>query len=699
MLSISHEQSGIGFQSVIAIPQAGSLCHMLLVLCYCLILGLAVLALATVLSQRTMANAQWLIGNTLILSCHKALGHHLVVFVFHFYFAICISIDGAQAQAQQQPFASKPFLSASRSIEAKLAAIEEDASKKLDAGMADTLSALRLALEFNPKGRQRFVLPRQSEASKLSVDRIKKLFDDKDGLAEFRRDLESMVDLIDEGVNSAESTGDRESGYRLRWLSAGLRSILPEAKLSRKNGWSHAGALETAPEARRGFSNHPKTGWPAGSYTLISTPHFEIASQSDNKAALEVATLCEQSFAIWKQVFFHVWANKTVAGPEYPELLERKFSVVLFRNQEAYKAKLRSIPDIGQSTGYYDPNQRLALFYWDGNKTPSTVVHELTHQFFYEASAKPVVLDTNRGSGFWGVEGVALYMESMSTRACGGGIVADVGGWDSPRLQSGRYRRLHDKYWVPWEEFHTADGNRIRGEDDIRAWYSQAAGLAHLWLDGTAEQRKAFSGYIDSVYANKEAPAMLGEWNDDKKLRDAYDRFLIAGPSESPVRPYFSNRRDAVLCRSRLTSQQLLDWPIELRTAPWLDLSFSQVDDELFVVAGVKVVPSWNVQRLNLESTKVTDQSMASIADSKNLTELDLSNCAITDLGVAAIKDHKSLKTLWLNQCDVTDASIDVLLSMPQLESVHLSKTQVSVQGWGRLLAAKPRLKAKSTAP
>jgi hypothetical protein len=620
-------------------------------------------------------------------------------FISCFYLAITTSTDVVLAQLPQIPFDSSQFLSASRSIEAKLTAIEENASKKLEAGTADTLAALRLALQFNPVGRQRFVLPRQTEASKLSVDRIKRLFDDRDGVAEFRTDLDSMVDLIDEGMRAAESTGDWESGYRLRWLSAGLRSILPEAKPSRKSDWSHAAALIAAPEARRAFSNHPKTGWPAGSYTLISTPHFEIASQSDNKANLEVAALCEQSFAIWKQVFFPVWANENVTGPEYPELLDRKFSVILFRNQEAYKAKLRSIPDIGQSTGYYDPNQRLSLFYWDGSKTPSTVVHELTHQFFYEASVKPVALDTDRGSGFWGVEGVALYMESMSTRACGGGFVVDVGGWDSPRLQAGRYRRLHDKYWVPWEEFHTADGNRIRGEDDIRAWYSQAAGLAHLWLDGTAEQRREFSGYIDSVYANKEAPAMLGEWNDDKKLRAVYDRYLIAGPSESPLRPYFSNRRDAVLCRSRLTSQQLLDWPIELRTAPWLDLSFGQVDDDLFVVAGAKVVPYWNVQRLNLESTKVTDKSMASIAESKNLAELDLSNCAITDVGIAAIKDHKSLKTLWLNQCDVTDASIDVLLSLPQLESVHLAKTQVTVQGWGRLLTAKPRLKSKSTSP
>ena len=633
-----------------------------------------------------------------MLSLARNLSGIVFVLLSCFVFVVLDASTRYAVAYPQDPFESEPFQAAMASIESQLAMIEEGVLKRSDPNAADTLSALRLALNFHPPGRQRFVLSRNPDASKLAVDRIRKLFESKEALTEFRKGLDSIATLLDQAAGSAESKREWELGYRLRWLAAGLPSIVAETKSSKKT-WSHTIALESSPQGRKGGSNHSKILWPAGSYTLITTPHFEIASQSDNKSTLEVANLCEQSFAIWKQVFFNVWADASVTGPEYREPLERKFSVVLFRNQEAYKSKLRSIPGIGLSTGYYDPNQRLSLFYWDDNKTPSTVVHELTHQFFYEASANPVGLDTNRGPGFWGVEGVALYMESMSLRACGGGFVADVGGWDSPRLQAARYRRLHDKYWVPWEEFHSADGNRIRGEDDIRAWYSQATGLAHLWLDGTNEQRQSFSRYINSVYANLESPALLGEWNDDKRLRDAYDRYLIAAPSESPVRPFFSNRRDAVLSRSRLTSKQLLDWPIEFRTSPWLDLSFSQVDDELFVVANTAISPSWNVQRLNLESTKVTDKSIASIAESKNLSELDLSNCVVTDSGVAAIKDHKSLKTLWLNQCKVTDASIEVLLSIPQLESVHLLGTQVTAQGWSRLLAAKPRLKAKSTAP
>ena len=629
-------------------------------------------------------------------------GHFQIGFIVTLCAGFVLFFGIAQGQTPIDYFANESIQIAAKSFENYLDKVSEQKSKNSDTAFADAISAFRMLLDFSPKDRHRFVLPRQIDTAKANSERVKKLFDPKDDWTEFQKSFDSLVDAVDQAADSAESKREWEAGFRLRWQLAGLTSLLPasaNARQPRKPAWTHSEALESNPVPRRAFANHPRTLWPASSYSAVNTPHFEIASQSDPKSTLEVAVLCEQSFAVWKQLFFKVWSNDQAIAPKYAEALDHKFSVVLFRNREAYGKALRSVPGIGISTGYYDPNQKTAFFYWEGTKTPSTVVHELTHQFFYEASAKPIALDTDRGLGFWVIEGVALYMESMSTRTCGGGLIADVGGWDSPRLQAGRYRRLHDKYWVPWDEFHSADGQRMRSDPDIRAWYSQATGLAHLFLDGTNEQRQSFAQYIDSVYANNESTAVLGELNDDGKLKEAYDRFLISGPSMQLSRPFFNNRREAVLSRSRLTSQQIMDWPIEFRTTPWLDLSFSQIDDELFVVEGKSVTPSWNVQRLNLESTKVTDISMPSIAESRNLSELDLSNCAITDAGLVALKDHKSLRALWLNQCDVSDNSIAILLSIPQLEAVHLMKTKVSPIGWGRLMTVKPRLKGKSTGP
>ena len=605
---------------------------------------------------------------------------------------------GFQTAASTEPSSLERQI-ALRSLEEIVTRASKMSAATSDTQFAETLGSLRLLLDLEPKGRHRYVLPRASSASKLNSDRLKKVLDSEStGL---KLAIEALRKSVEKEIETADSEQNWELGYRLRWRLAGLNAILPnasDAKRVRNEPWSHAKALDTTPDGRKAFANHPKTRWPANSYTVMTTPHFEIASQSDTKSTVEVASLSEQAFAVWKQVFYSAWANKQTVAPEYAEPVDHKFSVVLFRDRESYTKALRSIADIAISTGYYDPSEKVAFFYWDGAKTPSTLVHELTHQFFYEASANPVALDANRGKGFWVVEGVALYMESLSTRGCGGSLVVDLGGWDAPRLQAGRYRRLHDKYWVPWEEFHWADGTRFRAEEDIRAWYSQATGLAHLWLDGSVEKRVAFAAYVESVYANQASTALLGDWDDDKAMRDAYDRYLISGLSVMASRPFFANRREAVLCRTKLSAKELLEWPVEFRTTPWLDLSFSQIDDLLFTEME-KLPPPWNVQRLNLESTKVTDASLPAIAGMKNLADLDLSNCDVSDEGIKALSGHKSLKTIWLNECKVTDASMAVLSTIPQLESVHLSKTAVTPAGWRQLLSTKPRLKSKSTAP
>jgi len=143
----------------------------------------------------------------------------------------------------------------------------------------------------------------------------------------------------------------------------------------------------------------------------------------------------------------------------------------------------------------------------------------------------------------------------------------------------------------------------------------------------------------------------------------------------------------------------LLAWPTGFRDSSWLDLSFTTVGDDLFVDSQTRLARDWNVSRLNLESTQVTDGSMLAIAKMKNLVDLDLSNCKITDQGVALLVDNKSIKTLWLTQCNITDKTIETLLTLTQLDFVHLKGTQVSPEAWEQLLRDRPRLKSKSIGP
>jgi len=606
----------------------------------------------------------------------------------------CLACHSVNAQSSEDIYSNEYVRSALE--------VARECAKPLSKN-SEVADAFELLFEFNPQHRHRFVLPRHPNAARANFEQMAKLFESKDSLEAFRQSLEKLAQTLDQLAITKESNQDLESGYRLRWQAAGLRSIVPVTagrKEPAKPTWTEATAIGTMKLTPKAFVNHPKTLWPAGSYSVALTPNFEIVSQAGARPTEEVAELCEQAFAIWKQIFFSVWADHRTSAPEYARSQDSKFSVTLFRDKAAYEKALKPTErNIGISTGFYDPNRKMALFYWDGQKTMETVVHELVHQFFFEASSQDVALDTDNGPGFWIIEGIALYMESMSTRACGAGILADVGGWDAPRFQAGRYRRLNDQFWSQWDEFRSATGTRFRRGKDIAIWYSQACGLAHLWMDGTPEQRRALVKYVQSVYAGKEEAALLGEMNADERLRTAYDRFLVLGPTAVATRPFYANRKEAVLTRCGVTTKQLLEWPIGFRSSTWLELSFTQVDDELFVGNTDPVEPPWNVRRLVLESTNVTDRSLETLSQMKDLQELDVSNCKVTDTGIAMLRGNKSIKTLWLTNCDISDASIDVLLTISQLESIHLKGTKISPDGWERLLNARPRLKSKSERP
>lgn len=565
----------------------------------------------------------------------------------------------------------------------------------------DQLDALAVALELSPQGRHRFLIPRAIQNQKPSLERvaISKLFPSTEALKDFQKKLLEVAEQNEQLATNAELQKNYPGGYRKRWQAAGIRSILSANTVS----WSPVQALVGAKMTPKVFANHAKTLWPAGSYSMSTTTHFEIVSQAGLKPTEELAELCEQSFAVWKQMFPEFWMPSEIVDSDYSSERNERFTVALFRDKAAYIKALKSqYRNIAISTGFYDPNRKLAMFYWDGPKTASTVVHELVHQFFYESETFPIKMDSDEDSGFLFVEGIALYMESMSIRRCGGALIVDVGGWDSPRFQSGRYRRLRENFWIPWEEFYACSGTDLRNKPDIAQWYSQAAGLTHLWMDGSKEMNRSFQDYLASIYRGQSDVSLLGKLADETDLRKAYDTHLLRSASDSS-RPYFATRNEVVLSQCKITSEQLLAWPVAFRNSKWLELSFTSVGDELFLDSTdsnqTPRDPPWNVARLCLESSQVSDRSMKAIANISALEELDVSGCAITDAGVAELVDNKTVRTLWLNDCPITDASLATLQTMKGLTALHVSGSKISMQAWERFLTVRPGLKSKSSGP
>ncbi len=446
---------------------------------------------------------------------------------------------------------------------------------------------------------------------------------------------------------------------------------------------------------------HSELGWPAG-YTQVTSPHFLITTQASSHLAVEVAKLCEQTYSVWQQLFFDMWSD----APSLQSAIQtgqrltlpqgsNRFEVVLFRDRESYLKQLaRAEPNVVVSTGYYSPKLRKVFCYWDAASSEATLRHELSHQFFHEGSRLETVDPSLLPSDFWIIEGLALYMESIRIEKGANFDQAMIGGWDAARLQPARYRRLHDQTWIDWNEFRAGNNERFRGGEAIKIWYSQAAGLTHLWMDSQADARNAMIRYAQTVLIGSPTPAELNTWNDDEALRTAYDQFLLKPNQENEWLPQ-EPVRDLVLSRCHVDSATLLKWPVIFRRLDWFDLSFTGVDDSLFIDATMNNPQSaWDVRRLNVESTQVTDRGLNIIAKMPRLEELDLSNTSISDEGVRMLSGNRTIKTLWLSgNKKITDASLEILSSMLRLEQIDIQGTAISEAAWDKLLKKSPKLR------
>jgi hypothetical protein len=557
----------------------------------------------------------------------------------------------------------------------------------------DSLEPLGSLDSLDLRGRHRFVLPLPRAEAKQGSQRLRETLQRLGILEDVTSALEAAINRAASRANEAAARGEARWSERLRRRAMGLRSALEtvqdkggEAKVA----WSWDRVQIS--KAREPLS---LLAWNSGAYRVATTTHFSVASQAGDQPTAEMAQACELAYEIWSQLFAENFGSEQVDAPKSNGADGRvPFRVVMFRTRDAYVKALRAIePKIGVSTGYYSPRHRMSFFYWDGSKSLPTLVHELTHQFFQEWDGEQSGFDSDRDPGFWAVEGVALYLESFSIVKIGGVAVIDIGGWDSSRLQAGRYRRLRDEYWVAWDEFSQLDGKAFRESKEIAAWYSQACGLAHRWLDGSEGEFAQFTEYLRAVYAGNGSEAALALAKDDDAMRTGYDQYLLTSwrsGDEAGTRAFFPNRREAVLSRCEVASPDLLAWPNECRQMDWLDVSFSQVDDRWLLDAGKH---PWKIARLSLESTATSDAAMPAIGSMKELKELDLTACKITDEGVSELREHPALRQLWLGQTQITDASIEVLLSIPRLERLTVDGSRISDAAWKRILEKKPYLK------
>ncbi len=463
-------------------------------------------------------------------------------------------------------------------------------------------------------------------------------------------------------------------------------------------------------QARRGRTSPRWLGWQAGTFAQVETSHFSIYSTADENITRRVAEDLERCFWIWTQMFFPLWEGSVQVSSvlaEYqpsesiidflsakrPRLsIRRRFQVVLLKDAEQYRQTLQS-EDAGieVSTGFYSDSLKTIFLYDNKQDASETRRHELTHQLFREATRSSLgQASPGEAEGFWLVEGIAGYMESLSI----GTRSATVGGWDAPRLQYARYRVLAGGDLIAAEELMRDGQREAQQRSDLSRWYSHSIAHVHALMDGgDVDSRRWVYHRLGALYRTRSPMESLeNEKAIDAEIIQSWgrglqqylqvnDAVLESAPPEKPLR---------VLCLTgcEVTETGLQKIPVSQRLT-WLDLARLPIGNQ----AVERLIPDPSgLQQLTLEVTRVDNELSDWIREAKSLRELDMSWTQVGDVFLQSATEARSLSVLWMTGTRITDTSVDALLRLPNLESLDVQRTQISEAGLERIRSARPDL-------
>jgi hypothetical protein len=440
--------------------------------------------------------------------------------------------------------------------------------------------------------------------------------------------------------------------------------------------------------------------WRPGTYHKVETHHFQVYSHASEPFTRLVAEDAERFYWVWTQLFFPFWEGKhdvqralakKVADESAPVIPvwrtgRAKMRIVIFANAAEYESTLsKDEPGIGVSTGYYSEG-RQTTFLFDGADDRATRYHELTHQLFREATDSQLGSKSpGEASGFWLVEGIAGYLESLSFHR----QLATVGGWDSSRLQYARYRIIVGGDHLPLAELSRDGRKDAQARSDLARYYAHAITYTHWLLDGFP------LGNRKSVYAQ------LGDlYRIDIGLSSA----SIVSENASQIREFLCVTDDDIVRNADIQPPQEICLAgcevtsIGLEKIPpseelqWLDLSRNPAMTLADVIRLCTRPTSLKV--LSLEAAGIAGEDTAQwLRQATELAELDLSRTPVDDLLAPALRQMKGLDTLWLTGTRVSDRLIETIAALPNLASVDLQETAVTASGIEKLRRAKPTLK------
>ncbi|MBL7194415.1 MAG: hypothetical protein ISS73_10720, partial [Pirellulales bacterium] len=162
-------------------------------------------------------------------------------------------------------------------------------------------------------------------------------------------------------------------------------------------------------------------------------------------------------------------------------------------------------------------------FFESDDVAAGTVFHEATHQLFAESRRTSRLAGEQHG--FWVIEAVACYMESLEPTETGWRL----GGLDHGRVPMAVERLTLDNFYVPLETLCSLGRGEFQAHPQLPPLYSQISGLADFFLNGQqGRYREAFLTYLQRIYTGSGRPDSLAALcdTDFEDLDEQYRRHV-----------------------------------------------------------------------------------------------------------------------------------------------------------------------------
>ena len=457
-------------------------------------------------------------------------------------------------------------------------------------------------------------------------------------------------------------------------------------KKTGKRGWVRSDRRVNASKAR---TTQKTIGWKKGTYWVIQSPHFRIYSAAGETAGRELATILEQTYWVWRQVWFDYWATdrelaQWLEGKGSDRSDSKRYDVILFRDRQQYLSDLADVANVAMSSGYYNEDRGASLFYFGEDVSVGDWRHETVHQLLQENSGRK---QTVAGKGHaWLVEGIAMYFESMQVHD----NYVTLGGFDAPRLQYARLRKNREGFYIPMTELHAIGRSELQRHPDVAKIYSQACGISQFLF--TAQDGIYRDGCIEFVKDFYQRNKVTSSLDDLTLAFDQLDRqyaeFLGVDSGQLDTLFDCDSITGLALGRARLKNGDVQKLT-ECNRLRWLELSENPITD-----AAIDYLQGMSeLTQLFLDVTAITDAAAPKIAKLKTLQELDLASTRFGDAGIEQLDALTELQVLWLAGSKVSNGCIDTLAAMPNLQLLDLRQTGVTKDAVQRLQQLRPNLK------